>query len=257
MRGASRVFEGALARHITAAHCLEARVNEWRPEMLRFEHGTADPPVILGKREYWKRDSKADHRENKWHRRALCSNWASVEELEPPLGAHLGTPRLGYLHHGIYVGSGYIVHYAGYVRGLFRRPVEEVELARFRDGRSLWLATNSKSPFDRSEVVQRARSRIGESRYRLLTNNCEHFCEWCLNGKPRSYQVETLVAWARRTVAAPVKVVVHLLSRMSRNGTGRVPGSLSATGACGTSAVEPDSIHLNHFGHNAKRERMQ
>ena len=32
-----------------------------------------------------------------------------------------------------------------------RRPVEEVELARFRDCRSLWLATNSKSPFDRSE----------------------------------------------------------------------------------------------------------
>jgi hypothetical protein len=161
------------------------------------------------------------------HCGALFANWVSVEDLEPPLGAHLATPRLGYLHHGIYVGGGYVVHYAGRVHGLIRRPVEEVELARFRDGRSLWLATNSTSNFDRSEVVQRARSRIGESRYRLLTNNCEHFCEWCLNGKQRSYQVEALVAWAWRTVAAPVKVVVHFLSQLSRNCTGRVLTSLS------------------------------
>ena len=76
-------------------------------------------------------------------------------------------------------------------------------------------------------MIQRARSRIGESRYRLLTNNCEHFCEWCLNGEQRSYQVEALVAWARRAVAAPVKVIVHLLLRLSRNGTGRVLASLS------------------------------
>jgi lecithin:retinol acyltransferase len=227
MKGGSRVLEGALAQHIKTARCLEARVNEWRPETLRFEHETADPPALRGKRGYWKGDAKADHRENNLNRRALSANWVLVEELEPPLGAHLGTPRLGYLHHGIYVGGGYVVHYAGYVHGPIRRPVEEVELARFRDGRSLWLATNSKSPFDRSDVVQRARSRIGESRYRLLTNNCEHFCEWCVNGKQRSYQVEALVAWARRTVAAPVKVVVHLLSRLSRNGTGRVLASLS------------------------------
>ena len=36
----------------------------------------------------------------------------------------------------------------------------------------------------------RARSRVGEDCYRLLTNNCEHFCEWCLRGEPRSYQIE-------------------------------------------------------------------
>lgn len=35
--------------------------------------------------------------------------------------------------------------------------------------------------------------RLGEHRYRLLTNNCEHFCEWCVNGAHRSYQVEELI----------------------------------------------------------------
>jgi hypothetical protein len=28
----------------------------------------------------------------------------------------------------------------------------------------------------------------------VLTNNCEHFCEWCVRGEHRSYQVDELVA---------------------------------------------------------------
>ena len=31
---------------------------------------------------------------------------------EPSLGAHLISPRNGYSHHGIYVGSGRVIHYA-------------------------------------------------------------------------------------------------------------------------------------------------
>jgi hypothetical protein len=41
-------------------------------------------------------------------------------------------------------------------------------------------------------VVERVRSRLGEHRYRLLTNNCEHFCEWALRGESRSVQIERL-----------------------------------------------------------------
>jgi hypothetical protein len=33
------------------------------------------------------------------------------------------------------------------------------------------------------------RSRLGENDYRLLTNNCEHFCNWCLSGVSLSAQV--------------------------------------------------------------------
>ena len=176
---------------------------------------------------FLKRSLERNHRENDLHREASFPNWVLVEGLEPPPGAHLGTPRLGYVHHGIYVGGGYVVHYAGYERGLLRRPVEEVELAQFRDGRSLWLATNVKPIFDHSEVIQRARSRLGESRYRLLTNNCEHFCEWCLNGKQRSYQVEALLAWSCRTLVAPVNTAIQLLSRLAPTRISRVLASLS------------------------------
>jgi hypothetical protein len=36
-------------------------------------------------------------------------------------------------------------------------------------------------------------SRVGENRYRLLTNNCEHFCNWCLWGKSYSEQVRCFI----------------------------------------------------------------
>lgn len=113
---------------------------------------------------------------------------------EPPLGAHVVTPRHGCTHHGIYVGRGHVVHYAGLARGLRRAPVEEVPLSRFSHGRLTLIRIDEFGWKDRAEVVGRARSRLGEDRYHVLTNNCEHFCEWCLRGEPRSYQVDELSA---------------------------------------------------------------
>ena len=48
-------------------------------------------------------------------------------------------------------------------------------------------------------AVERARERLGEDRYSLWSNNCEHFVEWCLSGTPRSAQVDALRArWRGR-----------------------------------------------------------
>lgn len=126
---------------------------------------------------------------------------------EPPMGAHLVTPRRGYLHHGIYVGACKVIHYAGFSQGLRRGPIEEVSLARFARGHCVWVRRNVPSDFARREIVVRARSRMGENCYRLLTNNCEHFCEWCLRGTSRSLQVE---AWA-----APVRMLFAPLARLT------------------------------------------
>ena len=160
---------------------------------------------------------------------STSTKWLLADERTLAFGAHLGTPRLGYLHHGIYVGGGHVVHYAGYVHGIHRGPVEEIELARFTDGRSLWVASGTKSIFESSEVIRRARSRLGESRYRLMTNNCEHFCEWCVTGKPRSFQVEAWLSWPRRVVAMLVETVADFLSRWGQIGSGRAHAPLSAT----------------------------
>jgi len=132
-------------------------------------------------------------------RGGLCrSDRLLVANEEPPLGSHLVTPRRGFAHHGIYVGRGNVVHNRSVVRSFCRGPVEEVSLAGFAQQRAIWVRSHSAPRFAGSEVTRRARSRLGEDRYRLLSNNCEHFCEWCLRDERRSYQVERLLALPRR-----------------------------------------------------------
>ena len=118
-----------------------------------------------------------------------------------PTGAHLVTPRGWYEHHGIYVGEGRVVHYAGYCHGLHTGPVEEVSLEAFRAGHALAVRAHVAARYTPAELVERARSRIGERRYHLLANNCEHFCEWAIMGKSSSVQVKRFVrsplAWVR------------------------------------------------------------
>lgn len=126
--------------------------------------------------------------------------WPLVSERELPLASHVITPRRGFLHHGIYVGDGQVVHYAGLAHGLRRAPVEEVSLSCFTRGHPVWVRCSGPSNFDCLEIIRRARSRVGEDSYRLLSNNCEHFCEWCLRDENRSYQVEAWLAHPARAL---------------------------------------------------------
>ena len=43
------------------------------------------------------------------------------------------------------------------------------------------------------ETIQRARSRLKEAEYNLITNNCEHFAIWCKTGIHESHQVDALI----------------------------------------------------------------
>jgi hypothetical protein len=110
-------------------------------------------------------------------------------QAEFPLGTHLVSHRVGYCHHGIYVGGGKVIHYAGFCTTLHRGPVAEVTLEGFAAGHPVSVFADASVRYTGAEVVRRARSRLGENRYRLLTNNCEHFCTWCLAGVSRSEQV--------------------------------------------------------------------
>jgi hypothetical protein len=133
--------------------------------------------------------------------------WAPVADEPEQLaaGTHLIIFRRGYTHHGIYLGEGRVMHYAGrikYPQGL----IEEISLAEFSEGRALRAQKLQTGRFDRYEIVRRARSRLGERRYDLMTNNCEHFCNWCRLGENRSFQVE----W----VTAPVRLLRTAVLRL-------------------------------------------
>jgi hypothetical protein len=83
-----------------------------------------------------------------------------------------------------------VLHYAGLSRSIRSGPVAKVRLDEFANGQSIHVECRSEPALDAHEVVARAQSRLGESRYRLLTNNCEHFTEWSRFGVSRSRQVE-------------------------------------------------------------------
>ena len=72
-------------------------------------------------------------------------------------GTHLTTARLGYRHHGLYAGDGKVLHYGGLHRYLWRRPVEEVSLARFARGRGFAVVAAGAARFAGSRG-RRARS---------------------------------------------------------------------------------------------------
>ena len=149
------------------------------------------------------------------------------EGAEPLPGAHILGRRRGYLHHGIYVGYGRVVHYGGLARGFLRAPVEEVSLAEFARGRRIWTRWSDQPSYDRDEVIRRARSRVGENQYALLRNNCEHFCEWCLRGQARSYQVERLFSSRK----ALMRLLLFLAMHCGRQRLGCINGTHGAARA--------------------------
>ena len=44
------------------------------------------------------------------------------------------------------------------------------------------------------ETVVRALSRLGEDKYSLVLNNCEHFAIWCKTGVSESLQVDRVIS---------------------------------------------------------------
>ncbi|MCF4996842.1 cytochrome C [Pseudomonas syringae] len=117
---------------------------------------------------------------------------AEMNPVDFPVGAHLMTPRPFYVHHGIYLGRGKVAHYSGFSGSFTAGPVEVTTVGQFANGKPVWLKEEF-GEYSNEDIALRARSRIGESQYRIFSNNCEHFCSWCINGTSCSAQVRSLV----------------------------------------------------------------
>jgi hypothetical protein len=137
---------------------------------------------------------------------------------ELALGAHLVTQRRGYEHHGVYVGRGKVIHYAGFAKSRHCALVEEVPLEQFAAGHAVVVRPHSFPKYSGVETVLRARSRLGENRYRLLTNNCEHFCTWCLLGESRSEQINVCLTHPRTGVLALLCLVSAFIGNRMKIG---------------------------------------
>ncbi|MGH3219410.1 MAG: lecithin retinol acyltransferase family protein [Streptosporangiaceae bacterium] len=72
--------------------------------------------------------------------------------------------------------------------------IRVVPFADFARGGPTVVRNPGASPAERAQAVQRAGSRIGEHRYSLTGNNCEHFANWCATGMAISHQVLEFLA---------------------------------------------------------------
>ncbi|WP_250655323.1 lecithin retinol acyltransferase family protein [Alkalimarinus coralli] len=107
----------------------------------------------------------------------------------PKIGSHLVTPRLGYTHHGVYVGDEQVIHYSGFGNEMRGGPVEKVSIGEFCDGREYTIQYHNHVQFSPEQIVERAKSKLEESQYNLVFNNCEHFANWCIDNLHISNQV--------------------------------------------------------------------
>jgi hypothetical protein len=104
------------------------------------------------------------------------------------IGIHLKSSRKIYSHHGIYIGNGKVIHYSGLAEGLSFGRIEITTLDEFSGTTGYEIVKHENMKYSSNEIVNRAKSRLGEDAYHLITNNCEHFVNWCIEGNHDSEQ---------------------------------------------------------------------
>ncbi len=128
-------------------------------------------------------------------------------------GDIIGVKRFLYSHYAVYVGDGKVIHYAG--DGGDFKGIKRIRFGNMKDflgGKKEFFElvfsdihqkpekekryeTQSESYhlYSPEETVERAKSRLGETKYNLALNNCEHFAIWCKTGVSESYQVKAVL----------------------------------------------------------------
>lgn len=106
--------------------------------------------------------------------------------------------KAGYYHYGIAVDDNTVIHFTGADEDLSKNNKEvkitQTSLARFLNGDVLEIESPYNAKYDSEEVVQRAKKYVNSQRFRnkyynFVTNNCEHFANYCYYGSAKSRQV--------------------------------------------------------------------
>ena len=138
-------------------------------------------------------------------------------------GDVIGVSRGAYEHYGIYAGNGRVIHYAGETADFNGRvSIHEAPFEEFLKGSREYFVISfegrypikihsstkfisdayfehcdikGKGKYSPEQTLKRAYSRIGESKYNLVQNNCEHFALWCKTGMSQSMQVKMVARY--------------------------------------------------------------
>lgn len=83
-----------------------------------------------------------------------------------------------------------VIHFQRF-SGQSKFTVQESDMKVFLDGHrvdELRVIEHQNAPFTLSQAASRAVSKIADTSFSHLFNNCEHFAEWCHTGKAVSHQ---------------------------------------------------------------------
>jgi len=179
----------------------------------------------------------------------------------------LAGSNVPYMHHGIDVGDGTVVHARP---DDFRRPlaggrVERTSFAEFAGGTEVLVTADPPARFSPDEIVARAVAHVGRPGYCPLEDNCEHFATWCATGAHASRQVEILRARLGGLVA---RTAAAVSARMAAGAAERVAvrTALGTTVRLGLRSLVPAAIageaaalatewSVHHAGRSAEESR--
>ncbi|XP_060552581.1 phospholipase A and acyltransferase 3-like [Ruditapes philippinarum] len=135
----------------------------------------------------------------------LLGTEISISDLEE--GDLIEFYRTIYCHWAVYIGDGNVIHLLSNADDITGKSNNKANIGgegyvRIDDIRT--VAGDSKTyrhndldkqlkHLDKTDIVMRARMKVGSHRYNLLSYNCEHFATECRYGEARSLQVEWLL----------------------------------------------------------------
>lgn len=116
----------------------------------------------------------------------------------PKAGNQIRVLRKNYYHHGIYISNDEVIEFGSEVVLSLNETknikVNKTTLAKFVGDDFLevreYSMTEKIKKNSPKKVVDKARSKIGETGYDFLKNNCEHFSYDCVFNKKYSEQIE-------------------------------------------------------------------
>jgi len=110
--------------------------------------------------------------------------------------ANFGNFQIPYHHHGIRLtcddGLEFIIHYTGSPQTMTGEiKIDTVEnFVGWNPNNEPIEVVEEQKPMTLDKIIERAKSRLGERDYNLVSNNCEHFATWCVYGEAVSRQVQ-------------------------------------------------------------------
>lgn len=157
-------------------------------------------------------------------------------------GDHVYVRRRGYTHHGVEVDEGLVIHFTGTPGNKRGAMIRRTSLDEFI-GRGKLRYRRYGHQLGPDLVVERAESKLGQSGYRLFSNNCEHFATWCVHDRTSSAQVNgaratgAVVSATAAGAAAGIGVVSATGTAAGLSGAGIMSGLAAAGGTVGAGAV--------------------